>query len=270
MDYRTLGSTKIKVSILCLGTQTWGEQNTEAEAHSQIDMAIDLGINFVDTAEMYPFPAKSETSGNTEKIIGKWLKRRKCREKIILATKVTGRSNMNWINEKGTRLTKSRVRSAVEGSLKRLNTEYIDLYQLHWPDRYTNIFGRLGYNPDPDDDFIPLEDQLEVLDELVRDGKIRYIGVSNETPWGLMTFLKISEIRGWPRMASIQNPYSLLNRSLEVGLTEVVIRERCSLLAYSPLAFGLLTGKYINDLKITSILSLLVRSGNKAGFSSSI
>jgi aryl-alcohol dehydrogenase-like predicted oxidoreductase len=218
MKYKKLGSTDVDVSILCLGTQTWGEQNSEAEAQVQMDMAMDRGINFFDTAEIYPFPVKEETSGETEVIIGNWFKERKCRSKVVLATKVTSRSNMTWLEKDGTRLTPSRIKSAVEGSLKRLQTEYIDLYQLHWPDRYTNCFGRLGYNPDPEDSFIPIEDQLGALKDLVDEGKVRHIGVSNETPWGLMTFLKISESKGWPRVSTIQNPYSLLNRTFEVGI----------------------------------------------------
>ena len=244
MKYSKLGNTDIDVSILCLGTQTFGEQNSKAEAHEQMDMALDGGINFFDTAEMYPFPLREETYGRTETIIGDWFKERKCRNKIVLATKVVGRSNMDWLGKGGTRLTPSRIRAAAEGSLNRLGTDYIDLYQFHWPDRYTNNFGRLGYNPDPDDSFIPLEDQLGVLKELVDEGKIKNIGVSNETPWGFMTFLKISESSGWPRVATVQNPYSLLNRTFEVGMAEIAIREKCGLLAYSPLAFGLLTGKY--------------------------
>jgi aryl-alcohol dehydrogenase-like predicted oxidoreductase len=244
MKYSKLGSTGIDVSMLCLGTQTWGEQNSEAEAREQMNMAVDGGINFFDTAEMYPFPLREETYGRTETIIGGWFKDGKCRDKIVLATKVVGRSNMNWLGGNETRLTPSRIKSAAEGSLKRLQTDYIDLYQLHWPDRYTNNFGRLGYNPDPDDSFIPLEDQLGALKDLVDEGKVKHIGVSNETPWGLMNFLKISELKGWPRVATIQNPYSLLNRTFEVGIAEIALREKCGLLAYSPLAFGLLTGKY--------------------------
>jgi aryl-alcohol dehydrogenase-like predicted oxidoreductase len=244
MEFRKLGDTSIDVSVLCLGTQTWGEQNSEADACEQMDVATESGMNFFDTAEMYPFPARKETSGKTETIIGNWLRKRKRRDEVILATKVTSRSDMGWLGKKGTRLTPARIKLAIEGSLKRLHTDYIDLYQLHWPDRYTNNFGRLCYDPDRDDSFIPLEDQLAALKELVDEGKARYIGLSNETPWGLMTFLKISESRGWPRVVSVQNPFSLLNRTFEVGLSEIAIRETCGLLAYSPLAFGLLTGKY--------------------------
>jgi aryl-alcohol dehydrogenase-like predicted oxidoreductase len=244
MPYRPLGATDVRVSALCLGTQTFGAQTSEADAYAQLDLAFEHGVTFVDTAEMYPFPPDARTAGATETIVGTWLEARRRRHDVAVATKVTSRSAMPWIGDGTSRLTRARIEAAVEGSLRRLQTDYIDLYQLHWPDRYTNFFGRLGYAPDPESDFIPLEDQLEVLNDLVTAGKIRHIGVSNETPWGLMTFLRIAEARGWPRVVSIQNPYSLLNRSFEVGLAEVALRERCGLLAYSPLAFGLLTGKY--------------------------
>ena len=237
MPYRPLGATDVRVSALCLGTQTFGAQTTESDAHAQLDLAFAHGVNFVDTAEMYPFPPDATTAGATETIVGNWLRSRRRRHEVVVATKVTGRSGAS-------RPTRARIEAAVDGSLRRLQTDYVDLYQLHWPDRYTNFFGRLGYAPDPDADFIPLEDQLEVLHHLVTAGKIRHVGVSNETPWGVMTFLRLGETRGWPRVVSIQNPYSLLNRSFEVGLAEVAIRERCGLLAYSPLGFGLLTGKY--------------------------
>jgi len=252
MKFNKLGDTNVDVSSLCLGTQTWGEQNSEAEAYEQMDLAVDCGINFFDTAEVYPFPVKKETSGRTEEIIGNWFKKRKCRNKVVLATKVASRFGMSWLTEEETRLTPSRIKKAIEGSLKRLKTDYIDLYQLHWPDRFANFFGRLGYNPSGDDIYIPLENQLEALKELVDEGKVKYIGVSNETPWGLMTFMKTSESRKWPRLVSIQNPYSLMNRTFEVGIAEVSIREKCGLLSYSPLAFGLLTGKYAKDNEVTN------------------
>jgi aryl-alcohol dehydrogenase-like predicted oxidoreductase len=239
MPHRTLGTTDVAVSAVCLGTQTFGAQTRPGEAYAQMDMARERGVTFFDTAEMYPFPPDEETAGATETIVGTWLRARRCRHEIVLATKVTSRSSAA-----DTRLTRKRIQAAIDLSLLRLQTDYVDLYQLHWPDRYTNFFGRLGYAPDPEDDFIPLEDQLEVLHDLVRAGKVRHVGVSNETPWGLMTFLRLAETRGWPRAVSVQNPYSLLNRSFEVGLAEVAMRERCGLLAYSPLAFGLLTGKY--------------------------
>ena len=249
MEYRKLGNTDIDVSIICLGTMTWGEQNNKKEAFSQMDCALDYGVNFFDTAELYSVPPRKETWGSTEKIIGDWLEERSCREKVILATKVTGRSGMKWFRNKETRLNKEQINLAVDGSLKRLKTDYIDLYQLHWPDRKSNFFGQLSYKHQNDDDFVEIEEQLGVLSELVESGKVRYIGLSNETPWGLMKFLSIAERLDFPRIVSIQNPYSLLNRSYEVGLAEISIREKCGLLAYSPLAFGMLTGKYDNGSK---------------------
>ena len=249
MEYRKLGNTDIDVSIICLGTMTWGEQNNKKEAFSQMDCALDYGVNFFDTAELYSVPPRKETWGSTEKIIGDWLEERGCREKVILATKVTGRSGMKWFRNKETRLNKEQINLAVDGSLKRLKTDYIDLYQLHWPDRKSNFFGQLSYKHQNDDDFVEIEEQLGVLSELVESGKVRYIGLSNETPWGLMKFLSIAERLDFPRIVSIQNPYSLLNRSYEVGLAEISIREKCGLLAYSPLAFGMLTGKYDNGSK---------------------
>ena len=249
MEYRKLGNTDIDVSIICLGTMTWGEQNNKKEAFSQMDCALDYGVNFFETAELYSVPPRKETWGSTEKIIGDWLEERGCREKIILATKVTGRSGMKWFRNKETRLNKEQINLAVDGSLKRLKTDYIDLYQLHWPDRKSNFFGQLSYKHQNDADFVEIEEQLEVLSELVKSGKVRYIGLSNETPWGLMKFLSIAERLDFPRVVSIQNPYSLLNRSYEVGLAEISIREKCGLLAYSPLAFGMLTGKYDNGSK---------------------
>ena len=249
MEHRKLGNTDIDVSIICLGTMTWGEQNNKKEAFSQMDCALDYGVNFFDTAELYSVPPRKETWGSTEKIIGDWLEERSCREKVILATKVTGRSGMKWFRNKETRLNKEQINLAVDGSLKRLKTDYIDLYQLHWPDRKSNFFGQLSYKHQNDDDFVEIEEQLGVLSELVESGKVRYIGLSNETPWGLMKFLSIAERLDFPRVVSIQNPYSLLNRSYEVGLAEISIREKCGLLAYSPLAFGMLTGKYDNGSK---------------------
>ncbi len=244
MKFTKLGNTEISVSKICLGTMTWGEQNSEEEAFDQMNFAVEKGINFFDTAELYSVPPKKETFGNTEKIIGNWLTQKGCREKIILATKVVGRSGMKWFRNKETRLHESQIFQALEGSLKRLKTDYIDLYQLHWPDRKSNFFGKLGYQHEEEDDFIEIKTQLESLEKLVAQGKIRYIGLSNETPWGLMKFLSLSEKYSLPRVVSVQNPYSLLNRSYEVGLAEISIRERCGLLAYSPLAFGMLTGKY--------------------------
>ena len=247
MQYKKLGKTNVDVSLICLGTMTWGEQNTEQEAFSQMDYAIENGINFFDTAELYSVPPRKETFGSTEIIIGNWLRNKKCREKIILATKVVGRSGMKWFRGKETRLNKEQITEAIDGSLKRLQTDYIDLYQLHWPDRKANFFGKLGYEHNEENDIIDIKEQLEVLDKLVKQGKIRFIGLSNETPWGLMKFLSLSDKYDLPRVVSVQNPYSLLNRSYEVGMAEISIRESCGLLAYSPLAFGMLTGKYDDD-----------------------
>lgn len=250
MEYRTLGRTGLKVSAICLGTMTWGEQNTESDAHRQLDFAVERGVNFIDTAEMYSIPVKASTQGRTESYIGSWLKRPGNRDRVIVATKVSGRSrDFTWLREGGTRLDRANIVQAVEGSLKRLGIETIDLYQLHWPDRSTNFFGALGYVHKPNDHSVPLEETLSVLADLVTQGKIRHAGVSNETPWGLMHYLHLADTRGLPRMASIQNPYSLLNRTFEIGLAEIAIRESCGLLAYSPLGFGVLTGKYLNGAR---------------------
>ena len=249
MIYNNLGNTDTKVSRICLGTMTWGEQNSEKEGFEQMDCASDYGVNFFDTAELYSVPPKKETFGSTEIIIGNWFKERKNRQKIVLATKVVGRSGMKWFRGKETRINEEQIRKAIEGSLKRLNTDYIDLYQIHWPDRKANFFGKLGYEHQEEEDFIELKDQLECLNHFVKQGKIRYVGLSNETPWGLMKFLTLAEQYDLPRVVSVQNPYSLLNRSYEVGMAEISVREKCGLLAYSPLAFGMLTGKYDNGKK---------------------
>ncbi len=246
MEYRALGQTNIKISVIGLGTMTWGQQNTEAEAHEQLDYALAQGVNFIDAAEMYPVPARAETSGLTETYIGTWLASRKNREQVVLATKVVGETQMNWIRKGQCQLDRKNILAAVEESLKRLQTDYIDLYQLHWPDRTTNYFGALGYTHVPGESFVPLEETLSVLADLVQSGKVRHVGLSNETPWGTMRFLNWADSGKGPRMVSVQNPYSLLNRSYEVGMAEISIREQCGLLAYSPLAFGLLSGKYMN------------------------
>ncbi|BCX82889.1 hypothetical protein MIT9_P2480 [Methylomarinovum caldicuralii] len=246
MPCQPLGDTGLEVSRICLGTMTFGEQNTETEAHAQMDLAFERGVNCFDTAEMYPIPPKAETQGRTETYIGNWLARTGRRDRIVLATKVAGPGD--WIAHirGGPCLNEKHIRQAVEGSLRRLRTDYIDLYQVHWPGRRTNFFGRLGYRHQPGTDGIPIEETLAVLARLVEEGKVRAIGVSNETPWGVMQYLRLAEKHGWPRIVSIQNPYNLLNRSFEIGLAEIAHRENVGLLAYSPLAFGVLSGKYLD------------------------
>ncbi|HMN43978.1 MAG TPA: NADP(H)-dependent aldo-keto reductase [Povalibacter sp.] len=252
MEYRQLGRTDIKVSVIGLGTMTFGEQNTEAEGHAQLDYALDHGVNLIDTAEMYSVPPRAETYGSTERIIGAWLKRSGKRDKIVLATKVAGPTHVLKIDHvRGgkTGLDRKNILAAVEGSLQRLQTDYVDLYQLHWPDRSTNFFGRMGYRHMEDEQSVPVEETLDALTDLVASGKVRHIGLSNETPWGLHQFLRVAEQRKLARIVSIQNPYNLLNRTFEVGLAEMAIRERVGLLAYSPLAFGMLSGKFLNGAR---------------------
>ncbi|MGH8481372.1 MAG: aldo/keto reductase, partial [Nevskiaceae bacterium] len=248
MNFRPLGNSGLSVSVVGLGTMTWGEQNTEAEAHEQLDHALAAGVNFIDAAEMYPVPPKAETQGRTEQYIGTWLKARRNRERVILATKVTGPADMPWLRG-GPRPSRAQLRAALEASLRRLQSDYVDLYQVHWPDRSTNFFGRLGYEHKDGERVVPIEETLEALAGLVKDGKVRHAGISNETPWGLSEYLRLSRERGWPRAVSIQNPYNLLNRSFEVGLAEFAHREQVGLLAYSPLAFGVLSGKYLGGAR---------------------
>ncbi len=248
MEYRELGRTGVKVSALTLGTMTFGEQNTEAEGHAQMDYAVDRGINIFDAAEIYPIPPKPETQGRTEAIVGSWLEARKNRDKVLVATKVAGRSStIKWLRDDGalSRQSKGQILEAVDKSLARLKTDYIDLYQLHWPDRPMRVFEGLEYMRQPGDGH-PIHDILATLGTLVRDGKVRFIGLSNETPWGAMTFLKLAEQHGLPRPVSIQNAFNLVNRSYQVGLSEITYEEGVSLLAYSPLGQGYLTGKYEN------------------------
>lgn len=252
MQYRQLGNTEIKVSAIALGTMTWGEQNTEADAHAQLDVATDRGVNLIDTAEMYPVPPKAETQGLTERYLGTWLKKSGKREKLMIATKAAGPVRMphqpKHVRGGKTNFDRQSLRDALHGSLERLQTDYIDLYQLHWPDRSVNIFGRLNY-VHMEEDTVPIEETLSVLSEFVKEGKVRHIGVSNETPWGVSQFLKWSEKLNLPRIVSIQNPYNLLNRTFEIALSEFSHREKVGLLAYSPLAFGVLTGKYLNGAR---------------------
>ncbi len=246
MNYKKLGNTDIKVSTICLGTMTWGEQNTQDEAFEQMDYALDNDVNFWDTAELYSVPPKKETYGHTEIIIGNWLNKTKKRDKIILATKVAGPMR-SYLRGGGNNYGIEKMTQAINDSLKRLQTDYIDLYQLHWPERNTNTFGKLGYEHTDNNEWNKFEDVLENLKKFIDQGKIRYVGLSNETPWGVNKFLEISKDYNLPRMMSVQNPYSLLNRSYEVGLAEISIRDKIGLLAYSPLASGYLSGKYRNN-----------------------
>ncbi len=246
MEYRSLGDSGIEVSVIGLGTMTFGEQNSAADAAAQLDFALERGVNFIDAAEMYPVPPRPETQGRTEEHIGAWLKAGGRRDRVVLASKVAGRGDQNAGVDHirgGPRLDAASVRAALEGSLARLGTDYLDLYQVHWPERRTNFFGHLGYRHF-EDDGVAIAETLAALGELVKEGKVRQVGISNETPWGVLEYLRLAREAGLPRIVSIQNPYNLLNRSFEVGLAEIAIREQVGLLAYSPLAFGLLSGKY--------------------------
>lgn len=253
MKYKKLSNTDLEVSLLCLGTMTYGEQNSEKEAHEQLDYSIAHGINFIDTAEMYAIPPKEETQGKTEEIIGTWLSKRKDRDKIVLATKVAG-PGMEYLRG-GSRLSRKHIMQAADDSLKRLQTDYIDLYQVHWPERKSNFFGRLGYEYS-DEMGVSIEETLEAMSDLVKSGKVKYIGISNETPWGTNMYLQLAKDAGYEKIISIQNPYSLLNRIYEVGLAEISQHEGVGLLAYSPLGFGQLTGKYINKTDENTRLGL--------------
>lgn len=241
MGLNTLGGQP--VSKLCLGTMTWGEQNTEAEAHSQIDFALERGINFMDTAEMYPVPPVAETAGRSEEYIGSWIEKSGKRDRWIIASKAAGPGRGLEYMRGGPRHTREQLKAAVDASLTRLKTDYLDLYQLHWPDRNTNIFGQLGYRHKEIDE-TPVDEILRGIQDLVQSGKIRAFGLSNENPWGVMKFLHYAEVEGLPRAETVQNPYSLLNRTYESGLAEISHREDIGLMAYSPLAFGMLSGKY--------------------------
>jgi len=247
MNYKKLGNTDIDVSTICLGTMTWGEQNTQEEGFEQMNYALEQGVNFWDTAELYSVPPKAETYGYTEIIIGNWFKETKRRNEVILATKVAGPMR-KYLRGGGNNYNIQKMSQAIEESLKRLQTDYIDLYQLHWPERNTNMFGKLGYTHNENEgEWNKFEDILDCLQKFVKEGKIRQVGLSNETPWGVSKFLQLSNEKKLPRMVSIQNPYSLLNRTYEVGLAEISIRDEIGLLAYSPLASGYLTGKYRNN-----------------------
>jgi aryl-alcohol dehydrogenase-like predicted oxidoreductase len=241
MKYSKLGTTDIEVSKICLGTMTFGQQNTEAEGHEQMNYAFENGVNFFDTAEMYAVPGKKETQGKSEEIVGTWLKKQQ-RDKVIIATKVTGPSGMTWIRNP-LDFKKASINAAIDGSLKRLQTDYVDLYQLHWPERPVNNFGTRNI-PDNSSWQENFHEVLETLGDLIKSGKVRNVGLSNETPWGTMRYLQLAKEHNLPRMMSVQNAYSLLNRAYEIGMSEVSIREKIGLLAYSPLGFGVLTGKY--------------------------
>lgn len=250
MEYSTLGNTDIKVSRICLGTMTWGEQNSEAEAHEQLDYALARGVNFIDTAELYPVPPRAETQGLTETHIGAWLARQKRRDQVIIATKVCARGEwLPYLRDGQNKLDRRNINLALDASLKRLQTDYIDLYQLHWPERDANFFGKLGYHHAPEKDGVAIEETLAALAELVQAGKVRHIGISNETAWGAAEYLRLAREKQQPRIVSIQNPYNLLNRTFEIGLAEFAQREQVGLLAYSPLGFGVLSGKYLNDAR---------------------
>ena len=246
MKFKKLGTTDIDVSLICLGTMTWGTQNTEKDAFEQMDYAVSQGINFFDTAEIYSVPPTSDSYGKTEVMIGNWFEKRKNRDKIILASKVAG-PGCDWIRGGGNNFDEKKIGEAIDGSLKRLKTDYIDLYQLHWPERSTNFFGRRDYLfNNKEGNWNSFESILEALEKYIKSGKIRHIGMSNETPYGLSRYLEISKNKGAPRMMSVQNPYNLVNRTYEIGMSEISIREKCGLLVYYPLAAGGLSGKYRN------------------------
>ncbi len=252
MKYRKLGTTDLNVSVICLGTMTFGEQNSQQEGFDQMNYAIEKGVNFIDTAELYAVMPRKETYGKTEEIIGNWFKEKKNRDEVILASKIVGKSEgLNWIRGGSDKLgfDKTNINLAIESSLKRLKTDYIDLYQLHWPDRKVPLFGKLDYKYDPsDNEWTSIEEVLYNLDQIIKSGKVRYVGLSNETPWGMMKFLQVAKEKSLPRMMSIQNVYSLVNRVFDISHSEVSIAENCGLLAYSPLAGGRLSGKYIGGI----------------------
>ena len=262
MEYRYLGNSDLKVSVLALGTMTFGEQNTEAEAHQQLDLAVSHGINFIDTAEMYPVPPRAETAHRTESYIGSWLAKQP-RDKIIVATKIAGPSRgFAWIRNTP-RINREHIIAAIDGSLRRLQTDYIDLYQIHWPDRYVPMFGLTSYEISQEHDSTPIAEQLQVLAEMIKAGKIRHIGVSNETPWGVSEFSRCAEQQGLPKIVTIQNAYSLLNRTFENGLAETCRHTNVGLLAYSSLAFGWLSGKYLNDPNTAGRINLFSGFGQR-------
>ena len=262
MEYRQLGASDLQVSALALGTMTFGEQNSEAEAHAQLDLAVSHGVNFIDTAEMYPVAPRAETVYRTESYIGSWLKHQQ-RDKLIVASKIAGPARgFTWIRG-GPRITREHIHTAIDGSLRRLQTDYIDLYQIHWPDRYVPMFGATSYDVAQERDSTPIAEQLQALGELVREGKVRHIGLSNETPWGVSEFLRCAEMLGLPKIISIQNAYHLMNRTFEAGLAEVCQHANVGLLGYSPLAFGHLSGKYLADPQARGRVTLFQGFGQR-------
>ena len=262
MEYRQLGASDLQVSALALGTMTFGEQNSEAEAHAQLDLAVSHGVNFIDTAEMYPVAPRAETVYRTESYIGSWLKHQQ-RDKLIVASKIAGPARgFTWIRG-GPRITREHIHTAIDGSLRRLQTDYIDLYQIHWPDRDVPMFGATSYDVAQERDSTPIAEQLQALGELVREGKVRHIGLSNETPWGVSEFLRCAEMLGLPKIISIQNAYHLMNRTFEAGLAEVCQHANVGLLGYSPLAFGHLSGKYLADPQARGRVTLFQGFGQR-------
>jgi aryl-alcohol dehydrogenase (NADP+) len=263
MRYNQLGASELRVSEICLGTMTFGQQNTIKEAHAQLDYALDRGVNFIDTAEMYPVPAQADTQGRTESFIGEWLAKRP-RDRVVLATKIAGPGRpIAWVRGGSLAINRANVRTAVDDSLHRLKTEYIDLYQIHWPDRYVPQFGETEYNPDRERSSTPTAEQLAALADVIRQGKVRYVGLSNETAWGVSEFSRVARAAGLPSVVTIQNAYSLVNRTFDTALAEASRRERVDLLAYSPLAFGLLTGKYLAGPPAGARLSLFEGFGGR-------
>ncbi len=262
MEYRQLGSSDLNISALGLGTMTFGEQNSEAEAHAQLDYAIARGVNFIDTAEMYPVAPRAETVHRTESYIGTWLKQQQ-RDKLIVATKIAGPARgFSWI--RGTpRINREHITAAIDGSLRRLQTDYVDLYQIHWPDRYVPMFGATSYDVTQERETTPIAEQLQVLAEVIKAGKVRHIGLSNETPWGVAEFVRCAEQLGLPKIVSVQNAYHLMNRTYESGLAEVCHHAQVGLLAYSPLAFGWLTGKYVTDPNAHGRITLFPNFGQR-------
>lgn len=249
MNYKKLGNSDLNISTIAMGTMTWGQQNSLEEAYEQMDYAYDKGINIFDSAELYPVPPSADSQGETSRILGKWVKSKKIRDKVIIAEKIVGRSQMKWLRDDGkeTRLDNNQIEFALDRTLKNLDMDYVDLYQIHWPDRPINVFSGLEYKHKETEDSISIEETLSALDTLVKKGKVRYIGLSNETAWGITQFLKIASEKNISKIVSIQNPFNLLNRSFEVSLSEISIREDVGLLAYSPLAAGILTGKYFDE-----------------------